>query len=248
MSNSSVITNEEGWIKRGYSSNYCRMRFAVMNPELTYSLPAYQTASGCVDILMHTLERYLIKDDHLELTDGLSEALMRTVIKNARILVSEPENYNARAEVMWAGSLSHNGLMECGGTHGDWSCHQLEHELSGMFDVAHGAGLSAIWSTWARYVYQECPQRFARLAHSLFAVPWDGVHHEEAALAGIQAMEDFFHSIAMPATIREMGLDLSEEQIAALAHKCSFEGARTLGNIKILEEQDMKAIYATAAR
>lgn len=246
MSNSSVITKEEGWLKRGYGSDYCRPRFAVLNPELTYTLPAYQTASGCVDIMMHTLERYLMKDETLELTDGMSEVLLRTVIKNARILKKDPTNYQARAEVMWAGSLSHNNLMECGGTHGDWACHQLEHELGGMFDVAHGAGLAAVWGSWARYVLAECPQRFAKLAANVFDIAWDGEHHEETALAGIAAMEEFFREIDMPTTIGEMGLQLTEEQIQELAEKCSHWGARTVGAIKALNVKDMEEIYRIA--
>ena len=163
MSNSSVITNEDGWLKRGYNDDVCRCKFAVMNPELTYTLPAYQTASGCVDILMHTMERYFTKAENTMLTDSVAEGLMRTVIYNAKVLAEDPENYDARAQVMWAGSLSHNGLTGCG-TEGDWASHQLEHELGGMFDVAHGAGLAAVWGSWARYVYKEKPARFAQFA------------------------------------------------------------------------------------
>ena len=129
MSDSSVITNEDGWIKRGYSSNYCRCKFAILNPELTYTLPDYQTQSGCVDIMMHTMERYLNHSTNMEMTDVISEALIRTVMKNSRILKQDPTNYEARAEVMWAGSLSHNGLTGCGTDGGDWASHQLEHEL-----------------------------------------------------------------------------------------------------------------------
>ena len=148
MSDSSVITNEEGWLKRGCSSNFCRCRFAVMNPELTCTLPPYQTASGCTDILMHTMERYFTNDKRMDLTDELAEGLLRSVVRNARILKEEPLNYEARASIMWAGSLSHNDLTHFGSGRGDWACHQLEHELGGMFDVAHGAGLAAVWGSW----------------------------------------------------------------------------------------------------
>mgnify|MGYP002230081267 CR=1 FL=1 len=156
MSNSSVITNEDGLKKRGYKSEYCRCRFAILNPELTYTLPDYQTQSGCVDILMHTMERYFNQSTNMEMTDGISEALLRTVMKNSLILKKDPQNYDARAEVMWASSLSHNGLTGCGTDGGDWASHQLEHELGGMFDVAHGAGLAAVWGTW--------PAMYARIA------------------------------------------------------------------------------------
>ena len=154
MSNSSVITNEEGWLKRGCNCDVCRCKFAVMNPELTMTLPEYQTESGCVDIMMHTMERYFNQVENMELTDGISEALMRTVMKNARILLDEPENYEARAEVMWAGSLSHNGLTGCGTDGGDWASHQLEHELGGMFDVAHGAGQSVVGRSWDKRTWK----------------------------------------------------------------------------------------------
>ena len=157
MSDSSVITKEDGWIKRGYSNDLSRPRFAVMNPDLTKTLPDYQTACGCTDILMHTMERYFTNGGNMEITDSMAEALMRTVIKNAKILAEDPLNYDARAEILWAGSLSHNGLTGCGNAGGDFASHALEHEIGGLFDVAHGAGLAAIWGSWARYVYQNCP-------------------------------------------------------------------------------------------
>jgi len=245
MSNSSVITKEEGWLKRGCNSDFSRCKFAIMNPELTYSLPDYQTASGCTDILMHTLERYLTLAENTMLTDGIGEALMKTVIHSAKVLIKDPEDYNARAEVMWAGSLSHNGLTGCGTT-GDWSSHQLEHELGGMFDVAHGAGLAAIWGSWARYVYKEKPERFVQLAVNVLGIANNFLDADKTALAGISAMEDFFHSISMPTTISELGVKLTDEQIDELALKCSFERTRMIGGFKILDIEDMKNIYRMA--
>ncbi len=246
MSNSCVITNEDGWLKRGsIKSDLCRPRFAILNPRLTYTLPQYQTESGCVDILMHTMERYFVNFETMEITDSISEALMQTVIYNARILMKEPQNYNARAEVMWAGSLSHNGLTGCGTDCGDWACHQLEHELGGMFDVAHGAGLAALWGSWARYVYQENPERFAQFAANVFDIPC-GTDFQKTALAGIEAMEDFFRSVEMPTNLRELGLILSDEEIHKLAFKCSFEDTRTIGGIRQLNMKDMEKIYLMA--
>lgn len=244
MSDSSVITKEEGGIKRGYNSPLCRCRFAVMNPELTYTLPAYQTACGAVDIMMHTMERYFVPDDTLELTDGMAEALIRTVMHNALILKGEPQNYKARAEIMWAGSLAHNSLMNCGGPNGDWASHQLEHELGGMFDVAHGAGLAAVWGSWARYVFHDKPERFAQFASRIFDIECHG-NARETALLGIEAMEEFYRSIDMPTTIRELGVALTEEQIEELAAKCAF-GGRTIGAFKTLNQEDMAAIYRNA--
>lgn len=245
MSDSSVITKEEGWLKRGYSSNYARARFAVMNPELTMTLPKYQTASGCVDIMMHTMERYFNHSENMEMTDGISEHLLRTVMKNAKILMNEPDNYQARAEVMWAGSLSHNGLTGCGTGGGDWASHQLEHELGGMFDVAHGAGLAAVWGSWARYVMDAAPERFAK-----FAVNVMGVEPEaekiKTAQKGIEAMEDFYRALDMPVCIGDMGIELAEEQMRELAEKCSHFGKRTIGCIKKLDQEDMYQIYKEA--
>ena len=212
MSDSSVITNEDGWLKRGCNNNLCRCRFAIMNPELTYTLPPYQTASGCVDIMMHTMERYFTREENTALTDGIGEALLRTVMESAQTLARDPENYNARAQVMWASSLSHNGLTGCG-TIGDWSCHQLEHELGGMFDVAHGAGLAAVWGSWARYVYKEKPERFAQFAVNVMGVTNDFSDPEKTALEGIRKMEEFYRSIHMPTNIRELGVELTEEQV-----------------------------------
>ena len=245
MSDSSVITKEEGWLKRGYSSNYARARFAVMNPELTMTLPKYQTASGCVDIMMHTMERYFNHSENMEMTDGISEHLLRTVMKNAKILMNEPDNYQARAEVMWAGSLSHNGLTGCGTGGGDWASHQLEHELGGMFDVVHGAGLAAVWGSWARYVMDAAPERFAK-----FAVNVMGVEPEaeklKTAQKGIEAMEDFYRALDMPVCIGDMGIELTEEQMRELAEKCSHFGKRTIGCIKKLDQEDMYRIYKEA--
>lgn len=246
MSNSSVITNEDGWLKRGCNSDSSRCRFAVLNPELTYTLPEYQTQCGCVDILMHTMERYMTTEPSLELTDGISEALMKNVIKHAKILMEDPENYEARAEVMWAGSLSHNGLTGCGTNGGDWAPHQLEHELGGMFDVAHGAGLAAVWGSWARYVYKTQPERFVQFAVNVLGIENDFRNPEKTALKGIEAMEDFYRSIGMPVSIRDMGITVTEEQIKELAYKASFKNTRTLGTFKVLNQEDMAEIFRIA--
>lgn len=254
MSDSSVITNEDGWIKRGCNSNTCRCKFAILNPELTFTLPEYQTESGCVDIIMHTMERYFNQADNMELTDGISENLMRTVMKCAKILKKDPTNYNARAEVMWAGSLSHNGLTGCGTDGGDWATHQLEHELGGMFDVAHGAGLAAVWGSFARYVYKENPLRFAKFAVKVHGIApsnkeLSSLSAEEIdtlALAGIKAMENFYHSIDMPTSIHELGVDVTDAQIEELAEKCSFGQTRTIGVVKKLDKSDIIEIYKAA--
>lgn len=181
----------------------------------------------------------------MEITDSISESLMQTVIYNSRILLKEPDNYTARAEIMWAGSLSHNGLTGCGTGGGDWACHQLEHELGGTYDVAHGAGLAALWGSWARYVYDANPERFAQFATNVFEIPCS-IDFNKTALAGIEAMEDYFRSIQMPTSLHELGLDLTEKDIHDLAFKCSYEDTRTIGVFKQLNMKDMEKIYLAA--
>lgn len=245
MSDSSVITNENGWSKRGYNSDLCRPKFTVMDPALTMTLPDYQTACGCTDILMHTMERYFTSGGNMELTDSIAEALMRTVITNARILNTDPKNYDARAEIMWAGSLSHNGLTGCGIKSSDFTTHMLEHEVGGMYDVAHGAGLAALWGSWARYVYRDCLPRFHRFAVNVTGVPDSGAP-EETALKGIETMERFYREIHMPTSLRELGLEPTEEELSTLAHNCAATVGGSKGSAKVLREADMLAIYKMA--
>lgn len=245
MSNSSVITNEDGGIKRGYSNNMVRPKFAILNPELTMTLPDFQTACGCTDIMMHTMERYFTSAGNMELTDGIAEALLRTVIKNALILVEDPKNYEARAEVMWAGSLSHNGLTGCGNGGDDFATHRIEHEISGMFDVAHGAGLAAIWGSWARYVLDDCLPRFKQFATNVWNIK-DSGDDREIALAGISRTEAFFKQIGMPISLRDFGFELTDEVINELSEKCERAVGGKVGAAKVLYRDDFKEIYKLA--
>ena len=245
MSNSSVITNEDGGIKRGYSNNMVRPKFAILNPELTMTLPDFQTACGCTDIMMHTMERYFTSAGNMELTDGIAEALLRTVIKNALILVEDPNNYEARAEVMWAGSLSHNGLTGCGNGGDDFATHRIEHEISGMFDVAHGAGLAAIWGSWARYVLDDCLPRFKQFATNVWNIK-DSGDDREVALAGISRTEAFFKRIGMPISLRDFGFELTDEVINELSEKCERAVGGKVGAAKVLYRDDFKKIYRMA--
>ncbi len=242
MSDSSVITKEEGLVKRGYSSDFGRPKFAILNPELTMTLPDYQTACGCTDIMMHTMERYFTNGGNMEITDSMAEALLRTVKENALILAKDPKNYDARAEVMWAGSLSHNGLTGCGNDGGDWMTHKLEHELGGLYDVAHGAGLAAIWGSWARYVYKNCLPRFKRYALNVMGVENKGTD-EEIALKGIEAMEAFYREIKMPTNLRELGVKASDDELKLMAHKCAVGVNGAKGSARLLREEDMLEIF-----
>ncbi|MCQ2215444.1 MAG: iron-containing alcohol dehydrogenase [Bacteroidales bacterium] len=246
MSNGSVITNDENGLKKDYCINEFRCKFAIMNPERTYTLPAWQTACGAVDMMMHTMERYFSKDDDMDITDNIAEALLKTVMNSASILMREPENYRHRAQIMWAGSVAHNDLTGCG-TSDDWATHNLEHELSGMFDVSHGAGLAAMWGSWARYVMHENITRFARFAVNVMGVPNDFNNPEATALAGIRATEKFFASLGMPTDIHTLiGKEISDAEIDEMADKCSNGGTSTIGGLKVLAKKDMIEIYKMA--
>ena len=244
-SRSSVITNEKTLEKRAYDDNLARPKFAIMNPEFTKTLPDYQTESGCTDIMMHTMERYFTNGGNMEITDALAEGLLRTVMENAKILHTEPDNYDARAEIMWAGSLAHNDLTGCGNDGGDFMSHKLEQELGGMFDVTHGAGLAAIWPSWARYVYKDCLPRFVKYAKNVMGVT-AGDSEEETALLGIKAMEEFYHSIGMPVNLKELGIHPTEEQIREMAEGCLKASGSATGSAKKLDLQDMIRIYQMA--
>ena len=246
MSEASVITNEDGDVKLGYSNNISRPKFAIMNPVRTYTLPPYQTAAGVTDMIMHTMERYFTHDDDMTLTDSVSEALMRTLKDSVMEVLKNPTDYRHRAQIMWGGSIAHNGLTGCG-LSDDWATHQLEHELSGMFDATHGAGLAAIWPSWARYVYKENVSRFVRFAVNVMGVENDFTNPEATALKGIEAMEEFYHAIGMPINIHELiGREVTDDEIREMVRKCSRNYTTSQGRFKVLQVEDMEAIYCMA--
>ena len=244
MSASCVITNEEQGLKRGFNSVTHRPLFSICNPELTYTVSKFQTGCGTVDIMMHTLERYFSLGGDTPLTDRIAEGLLKTVIEAGKLADKEPDNYEARASLMWAGSLSHNGLTGLGRDF-FMQVHQLEHELSGMYPrIAHGAGLSALWPSWARYVCAGDVNRFARYAVNVWNIDMDFENPMNTALAGIQATEDFFKSLGMPTSLKE--LDVEPEKIEEMAVKCTNYGKRTLPGIKVLGKEEMMEIYRMA--
>lgn len=246
MSSSCVITKDEGLIKRGINSDLCRCRFAIMNPERTYTLPPYQTAAGATDIMMHTMERYFSKYEDMTLTDAISEALLRTVKDAALVVMEQPEDYRNRAQIMWAGSLAHNDLTECG-TEKDFATHRLEHELSALFGVTHGAGLAALWPSWARYVKAKHLNRFVQFAVNVMGVENDFSHPDETAEKGIRAIEDFYRKIGMPTNIHELlGREITDAEIDVMVDKCSRGGTITLGAMEVLRPEDMRNIYQMA--
>ena len=246
MSEASVITNEDGDVKLGYSNDISRPKFAIMNPERTFTLPPYQTAAGVTDMMMHTMERYFSHDDDMTLTDALAEAVLRTLKDCVYAVLRQPDDYRNRAQIMWGGRVAHNGLTGCG-MRDDWATHQLEHELSGMFDVTHGAGLAAIWPSWARYVCHENISRFVKFAVNVMGIPNDFTDPEGTALRGIEAMEMFYRSIGMPVNIHELiGREITDDEIREMVRKCSRDYTATTGSFKVLDAADMEAIYRLA--
>ena len=246
MSDSCVITNEEGWLKRGFNSDHNRPLFAIMNPELTYTVSKYQTACGVTDIMMHTLERYFCMNGDVALTDHLAEGLLRSVIEAGKVVMDKPDDYEARATLMWASSLSHNGLTGCGRNF-MMRCHQIEHELSGMYDrVAHGAGLAVIFPAWAKYIYknEKALPRFCQFAQRVWGIEMDFDHPERTALAGIEACENFFKSLGMPVRLSE--LDVDDTKFDEMAEKCTFFGKRVLKDYIPLGKTEIIEIYNLA--
>lgn len=243
MSNSCVITNEITKEKRGFTSEYNRPKFAILNPELTYTVSPYQTACGIVDIMMHTLERFISNSTETWITDEIAIGLLKAVYKAGKIVMNSPENYDARATLLWANSLSHNGLTSCGRDF-VMSVHQLEHELSGMFDeVAHGAGLAILWPAWAKYAYPNAKDRFLKLSYEVLEIqPSNSV--DEDILAGIHKLKSFFKSIGMPTSLRE--INVTEEDIQKLSINVTFEHKRVLHDVIEIDEAMAYKIYSEA--
>ena len=243
-SDSTVLTNEATQEKRGFNSEWNRPRFAILNPELTYTLPPYQTACGVADILMHTLDRYFSDVQGNELTDALAEAILRTTVRFGKTALVRPDDYEARSELMWCGSLSHNNLTGLGRTK-DFTVHQLGHELSGRYGMAHGASLAIMWPAWARQVWTRDPARFARLGRTVFGVSEED--DGQAALAAIAAVEACFRDLGLPVSLgqSEAGV-IPEEELEALALGCSRGRSRSVGSFCPLDHDGLLAVYRAA--
>ncbi|MEI6857852.1 iron-containing alcohol dehydrogenase [Psychrilyobacter sp.] len=240
-SSGTVITNEDGWYKKSFGGNVIRPKFAIMNPEVTYTLPGYQTAAGAVDIMSHVLERYFTNEKHVELTDRLSEAVLKTVILNTPKALDFPEDYNARAELMISSTVAHNSLLDMG-READWTSHGIEHELSGIYDITHGAGLAIIFPAWMKYVYKSDMDRFAQFAIRVWNVDMNFNDPEATVLEGIKRTEEFFTSIDMPTRLSQAGID--SERFEEMAAKATEHG--TLGNFVKLTKEDIVNIYKLA--
>lgn len=244
MSASCVLTNEKTGEKRGFNSPMNRMDFAIENPELTYSVSKYQTACGIVDIGMHTIERYFCPGQETYLTDSIAEAVMKSVMKAGVDAINDPNDYAARANMMWASSLAHNDLTHCGRSV-QLTVHQLEHEVSGMYPaVAHGAGLAALWCSWARYVYKASVERFLQYANRVWNVDIDFENPDKTILKAIALQEQFYQSIGMPINLKQLGV--KQEDLVPLAERCSFQKTRVLDGYKKLGYEEILDIYKMA--
>lgn len=241
---SSVVTKEDGMLKRDIWSNLVRPKFSVLNPALTCTLPPYQTACGITDIMAHVFERYFTTSTEVECTDRLCEALLLTMIKEGPRVIENPDNYEARANIMWAGTVAHNDIVGCGRNQ-DWNSHGLEHELSGLYDCAHGAGLAVIMPAWMEYVRSTNVMRFCQMATRIWGIEMDFENPDVTAMAGINAFKNFLRGIGMPVTFEELGA--KEEDIPVLVEKLGI-GDSVRGGFKELNREDVINIYKLAAR
>ncbi len=251
-----VITDDATQLKLGYGSELLRPVFSILNPELFFTLPRNQIANGVCDMMCHIFERYFTLTPKVELTDALCEATLRTIIDNACKLTENPQDYDAWAEIGFAGTLAHNNLLGLGRVQ-DWASHGMEHEISALYDVAHGAGLATVVPSWMRYVYKTDVARFARFAKNVFGVSEtapDGTPRddESLALAGIDALECFWRKLGLPTTMRELGIpdDSRFEEMARKAVLARSNDGKEIpqGNFRKLYSNDILAIYKMAER
>lgn len=240
---STVISNEERALKRGVTTDLAKPKFALLNPELTFTLPAWQTACGCADIMAHVMERYFTNERHVEVTDRMCEAVLKSIVSNLPIVLREPDNYDARAEIMWAGTVAHNDILGAGRT-GDWASHGIEHELSALYDVAHGAGLAVVFPAWMKYVWKHDPERFVQFANRVWNVDIDHFSPERTILEGIARLERFFTDSGLP--VRLGGLNIPADRIGEMAGKAVVKGGGFTGQFVRLDKAAVAEIYRLA--
>ena len=237
-----IITNYQAGLKRGFRHSIVRPLFAIMNPEITYTLPAYQTAVGAIDMIGHVIERYFTNTTHVDLIDRMCEGLMRTVVELAPVVLKDPTNYDARAEIMLAGALAHNGSLGIGRLE-DWACHNMEYEVTQVSGIAHGHGLAILYPAWMRYVYKHDLSRFALFAHKVFDIPQTD-DLEQMAMQGINSLEAFYHTLGVPTHLKDIGID--ETMVHGMANKVTNDGKRTIGSFVVLNKKDVICIYEDA--
>lgn len=238
---STVITNEDGQYKRGCTNMILRPQFCILNPELTYTLPDYQTACGAADIMAHVMERYFTNTKNVELSDRYCEATLKTMIHNVPLTLKNNKDYAARAEIMWAGTNAHSDLIGMGRVE-DWASHMIEHEISGIYDIAHGAGLSIVFPAWMKYVYKKNIDRFIQFAVRVWDVDMDFNNPENTALEGIKRITDFFKGIGLPVTLRDAGI--SDDRLEEMAQKATAGGE--IGGFMKLGKEDVLNILKLA--
>lgn len=243
MSDSAVLTNEELGRKAGINTDFNRCRFAIVNPSLGATLPKYQIAAGVTDIMMHTMERYFIPNVECNLTDEIAEGLLRTVIKNGAAVVKDPTDYHAMSELFWASSLSHNNLTECGRGK-DFSVHKLGHALSARYGVTHGASLSAVWGAWAGCLYEDALPRFVQFAERVWGIREED--SQKAAREGIAHTVEFFSSIGMPVSLKELEVGITGADLPALAQEATLNDTIKLSRIRPLGAAAVEEIYRKA--
>jgi alcohol dehydrogenase YqhD (iron-dependent ADH family) len=242
-STGTVITNEAGWLKRAVNSELIYPRFSILNPELAFSLPKFQVACGTADIMAHLMERYFTNVSHVAFTDRLLEATMKTIISQAPLVLSNPQDYDAWSELMWAGTIAHNNLLNTGRV-GDWASHDIEHEISGIYDVAHGAGLAVIFPAWMKYVFLHDLNRFVQWSVRVWNVEMDVFNPEAVARAGIEKMEAFFRSLGLGTKLADLGVQ--GDHIDEMAGKCTDGNTRTVGNFVKLDREAVRRILLLA--
>lgn len=244
-STGTVITNEDGWLKRAVNSELIYPRFSILNPELAFSLPKFQVACGVTDIMAHLMERYFTNVPHVAFTDRLLEATMKTLICQAPLVLQNPKNYDAWAEIMWAGTIAHNNLLNTGRV-GDWGSHDIEHEISGIYDIAHGAGLAIVFPAWMKFVYKHDVDRFVQWAVRVWNVDMDVFNPEGVALAGIDKMEAFFKSMSLGTRLAD--LEIKGDRIDEMAEKGTDGDTRKLGNFVPLNREAVHKILKLAEK
>jgi alcohol dehydrogenase len=242
-STGTVITNEEGWLKRAVNSDLIYPRFSILNPELAFTLPKFQVACGVADIMAHLMERYFTNVRNVAFTDRLLEATMKTIISQAPFVLIDSQDYNAWAEIMWAGTIAHNNLLNTGRI-GDWASHDIEHEISGIYDIAHGAGLAVVFPAWMKHVLKHDMNRFVQWSVRVWNVEMDVFNPEAVALNGIRKLEEFFHSIGLGTELSDLGIQ--GDRIDEMANKATDGNTRKLGNFVKLNEKDVRKILHLA--
>lgn len=246
MSPNAVITNDNNNLKRSFSGPALRANFAILDPTLSYTISEYQTACGIVDIIMHTLERYFTNNETLKMTDDIATKLIQNMFVQAKIVLDNPTDYQARAEIMWSSALSHNGLTGVRSDHGDWSTHELANEISAKYNIAHGQALASIWSSWAKYVYKHNVNRFKQFAIEIMEVKAENKSNELIILEAINKLECFFKDLGLKTNLSSLGIKIDETNIKEMSLKASRNNTKSIGNIKTLSINDMKNIYTIA--